>query len=88
MIRPPVGSIRRLIIFMVVVLPQPDGPTSTQISPALIVSDRSSTAGGRIAVALGDVVEGDHGAASRRGKRRRRDAVGGRAASGAVLTTE
>ena len=44
--RPLVGSINRLIIFMVVVLPQPDGPTSTQISPALMVSDRSSTAGG------------------------------------------
>ena len=31
--RPPVGSISRLIIRSVVVLPQPDGPTSTQISP-------------------------------------------------------
>ena len=34
MIRPDVGSIRRLIIFMVVVLPHPDGPTNTVISPA------------------------------------------------------
>ena len=30
---PDVGSISRLIIFIVVVLPQPDGPTSTQTSP-------------------------------------------------------
>src|ERR1700704_5152570 len=45
-IRPEVGSMRRLIIFMVVVLPQPDGPTRTQISPAGIVSDRSFTARG------------------------------------------
>jgi hypothetical protein len=28
------GSISRLIIFIVVVLPQPDGPTSTDSSPA------------------------------------------------------
>jgi hypothetical protein len=28
------GSIRRLIIFMVVVLPQPEGPTRTTISPS------------------------------------------------------
>src|SRR3954464_9561557 len=32
--RPLVGSINRLIIFMVVVLPQPDGPTSTHSSPS------------------------------------------------------
>ncbi len=32
--RPLVGSISRLTIFMLVVLPQPDGPTRTQISPA------------------------------------------------------
>ena len=44
--RPEVGSIRRLIIFIVVVLPQPDGPTRTQISPAGISSDRLPTAGG------------------------------------------
>ena len=43
-IRPPVGSIRRFTIFMDVVLPQPDGPTRTQISPAGIVSVRSVTA--------------------------------------------
>ena len=45
-IRPEVGSTRRLTIFMVVVLPHPDGPTRTQISPAPISSDRSVTAGG------------------------------------------
>ena len=33
-ISPDVGSTRRLIIFIVVVLPQPDGPTKTTSSPA------------------------------------------------------
>src|SRR5206468_7698700 len=33
-ILPDVGSISRLIILSVVVLPQPDGPSSTQISPS------------------------------------------------------
>ena len=42
--RPLVGSISRLTIFSEVVLPQPDGPTRTQILPAGIVSDRSFTA--------------------------------------------
>src|SRR4051812_39995321 len=42
--RPLVGSISRLIIFMVVVLPQPDGPTSTQISPSATSRSRWSTA--------------------------------------------
>ncbi len=37
--------ISRLIIFMAVVLPPPEGPMSTQISPAGIVSERSSIAG-------------------------------------------
>ena len=32
--RPAVGSMRRLTIFSVVVLPQPDGPTRMQIRPA------------------------------------------------------
>ena len=32
--RPDVGSMSRLTILSVVVLPQPDGPTSTQISPS------------------------------------------------------
>src|SRR5437773_6283572 len=41
---PEVGSIRRLIIFMVVVLPHPDGPTSTTVSPRPMSSDRSATA--------------------------------------------
>ena len=44
--RPVVGSISRLTIFRLVVLPQPDGPTSTQILPAGTVSERSLTAPG------------------------------------------
>jgi hypothetical protein len=43
-IRPLVGSISRLIIFMVVVLPHPEGPTSITISPAGISRVTSSTA--------------------------------------------
>jgi len=35
----------RLTIRMAVVLPQPDGPTSTQISPAGTSSESLSTAG-------------------------------------------
>ena len=42
--RPDVGSIRRLIIRSVVVLPEPDGPTRITISPSLISSVSSSTA--------------------------------------------
>src|SRR5947209_2500609 len=42
--RPLVGSISRLIIFMVVVLPQPDGPTSTHSSPSGTSRVSSSTA--------------------------------------------
>ena len=38
-------SIMRLTIRIAVVLPQPEGPTSTQISPEGTVSDRASTAG-------------------------------------------
>ena len=41
--RPVVGSISRLIIFIVVVLPQPDGPTSTASSPAAKVRSSSAT---------------------------------------------
>src|SRR3954468_15762424 len=41
---PLVMSIMRFTIRMAVVLPQPEGPTSTQISPAGTVSERSSTA--------------------------------------------
>src|SRR5438477_3777 len=44
MIRPRSGSISRLIIRSVVVLPQPDGPISTQAWPSGMSSDRSSTA--------------------------------------------
>src|SRR5439155_14857492 len=46
---PAVGSTSRFTIFRVVVLPQPDGPTSTTTCPAGTVSDRSSTAGGPLA---------------------------------------
>src|SRR4051794_11854830 len=42
---PEVGSMRRLIIFIVVALPHPDGPTSTTISPAGICLRRFSTDG-------------------------------------------
>ncbi|MNG20745.1 hypothetical protein D3C84_1050270 [compost metagenome] len=41
---PEVGGIRRLIIFSVVLLPQPDGPRNTQISPSLTVRFTESTA--------------------------------------------
>ncbi len=43
-IRPSVGSMSRLTIFIVVVLPQPDGPTSVTSSPSATSKDRSSTA--------------------------------------------
>ena len=42
--RPDVGSISRLIMRMVVVLPQPEGPTSTMVSPSATSKDRSPTA--------------------------------------------
>ena len=42
---PDVGSISRLIIRIVVVLPHPDGPTKMTILPAGIVIVTSSTAG-------------------------------------------
>jgi len=42
---PSLGSMSRLIIFRVVVLPQPDGPTNTTISPAGMVRFTFSTAG-------------------------------------------
>src|SRR6266542_856995 len=41
---PEVGSIRRLIIRMVVVLPQPEGPTRTTVWPSGTSSERSFTA--------------------------------------------
>src|SRR5262249_9747982 len=43
---PEVGSISRLTILREVVLPQPLGPTRTQISPGGTVSERFSTAPG------------------------------------------
>jgi hypothetical protein len=42
---PSVIEIRRLTIRIAVLFPPPDGPMSTQISPAGIVIERSSTAG-------------------------------------------
>src|SRR2546427_8200283 len=41
---PVLGSTSRLTIFRLVVLPQPLGPTRTQMSPAGTTSDRSTTA--------------------------------------------
>ena len=38
----------RLTIFRLVVLPQPDGPTNTQMEPAGMVIDRSLTAPGPV----------------------------------------
>jgi hypothetical protein len=43
--RPAVGSIKRLIIRRVVVLPQPDGPISTTIDPSSMSRSRDVTAG-------------------------------------------
>src|SRR5690606_15328374 len=43
--RPLDGSISRLIIRIVVVLPHPEGPSRTTISPASTSRDRSATAG-------------------------------------------
>ena len=42
--RPDVGSMRRLIILRVVVFPQPEGPMSATIEPALISRFRAETA--------------------------------------------
>ncbi len=42
--RPDVGSISRLTIIIVVVLPQPDGPTSVTSSPSATSKDSPSTA--------------------------------------------
>lgn len=44
---PEVGSMMRFTIRMVVLLPQPDGPTSTVISPVGTERLRSCTAGAR-----------------------------------------
>ncbi len=45
MIRPEVGSISRLIIFRVVDLPHPEGPTRITVSPGLMSMLTLSTAG-------------------------------------------
>src|SRR3954470_11466050 len=47
-IRPDVGWTRRLIIRIVVVLPQPDGPTKTTNFPAGTTMEKSSTAASRV----------------------------------------
>ncbi len=44
--RPELGSISRLIIFSVVVFPQPEGPQNITIDPAGISMFSPSTAGG------------------------------------------
>ena len=60
--RPRRTEISRLTIFSAVVLPPPDGPTSTQNVPAGISSERSSSAAAsRPGVALRHVVEDDLG---------------------------
>ena len=46
-ISPPLSDVMRLISRIVVVFPQPDGPTSTQKSPAGTVKERSPIAGSR-----------------------------------------
>ena len=51
----------RLIIFSVVVLPQPDGPTSTQTSPAGTSSDELARPRPDRSGTLADRVESDHG---------------------------
>ena len=62
---PSVMSIRRLTIFIAVVFPPPEGPTSTQISPAGTTSDREFDGGlGTTRVALRDVVEDEFGGAA------------------------
>ena len=45
MMSPSVIATVRLTIRIAVVLPQPEGPTSTQMSPAGTSSERSRTAG-------------------------------------------
>jgi hypothetical protein len=44
-ISPSVGSISLFTIRIVVVLPHPEGPTKTQISPSRISKERSLTTG-------------------------------------------
>ena len=92
-IRPLVGSMSRLTILRLVVLPQPDGPTRTQILPAGTVSDRSLTAPGRgllafgHVVVLGDVLELDDGGAVGGLVDHRPDSVGRFARDGGVART-
>ena len=74
---PAVGSISRLIIFSVVVLPEPEPPTSTSSSPARH-PQREIVHRERLAVAPGEPLELDHHAYSRcrgYGCERRRSAV-------------
>ena len=70
---PSLMSIRRLTIFIAVVLPAPDGPTRQQISPAGTVSVEVVDGGLRAArIALRHMIEDD---------------LGGRAAHGGSLQT-
>ena len=70
---PPVGSISRLIILSVVVLPQPDGPTSATVSPSSMsrLSDPTAAVGGA-RVALLDLPQRDHRRHEPHGHPRRR----------------
>ena len=73
---PEVGSTRRSTDFAVVVLPQPDSPTSASVSPRSTVKETSSTAwiGGRALpsqrlgreVVLAQVLDGEQGRSSAR----------------------
>ena len=58
---PVVGSISRLIIFSVVDLPHPDGPTRTTSSPARDVEVELLDGDGAVVVGLADPGEADHG---------------------------
>ena len=60
-IRPDVGSTSRLIIFRVVVLPQPDGPTRTDDLALADVQGEARHGGRRrTGIDLGDPLEADH----------------------------
>ena len=67
-ILPAVGATSRLIIRSVVVLPQPDGPSSTQISPVAHFEAHTIDRGDRPLrrrISLGQRLEPDHGQAAR-----------------------
>ena len=57
---PRVTSIRRLTMRSAVVLPQPEGPISTQISPSRTVRFKLSTARKPVGIFFDDIFEFDH----------------------------